>query len=370
MKCLAAALLLLGSLCGSSFAQPSPAVSQVFVFFCTASFQSCPNGLDSVLAPVRLSDGNLYAASFWGGQGNPNAGGTVIRTSTSGLGYAIHTFQPVGRAFPSGENPAIALLQGPDGNLYGVTEQGGTNNFGVLYKLASSGGFQVLYNFCSLPNCADAAVPITLANDGNFYGVADTTYFRITPQGVWSAIGTLSQSVGLSVRLIQARDGNFYGAANIIFRLTPTGHFAVLHRFTYPEEPSSPLIQASDGSFYGATGGSGPGTGIFRLTVSGYFAFIHQMTDAEGYSPVQLLQASDGNVWGISQFRDGSFFSISPSGVSLQSGAFNCSVSGCTPTGFIEAPDGNFYGVAEAGGSAPGQNPLGTVFKIAAGLNH
>ena len=78
-----------------------------------------------------------------------------------------------------------------------------------MYKLAPGGGFQVLYNFCSLPNCADAAVPITLANDGNFYGVADTTFFRITPQGVWSAIGTLSQSVWRLSAQVQLRKKPF-----------------------------------------------------------------------------------------------------------------------------------------------------------------
>ena len=363
--------VLLALLPGLCFAQsPSPAISQVFVYFCTASFQSCPYGLDPILAPVQTADGNLFAPAFWGGQGNPNAGGTVVRTTTSGFGFAVHTFQPTGGTFPNGENPSVSLVKGPDGNLYGVTLQGGTHNFGVFYKLTESGGFQVLYNFCSQTGCPDAGAPITLASDGNFYGVADTTFFRLTPQGAWSAISTISESVGLATRLIQARDGNFYGAANIIFRLTPTGQLAVLHRFQYPLFPTSPLIQGSDGYFYGATGGSGPGTGIFRISLSGYFAFIHQMTDAEGYGPVQLLQASDGNIWGISDFRNGSFFSISPSGVSQLSGAFSCATTGCAPTGFIEASDGNFYGVAESGGHAPGQNPLGTIFKIAAGLPH
>lgn len=94
------------------------------------------------------------------------------------------------------------------------------------------------------------------------------------------------------------------------------------------------------------------------------------MTDSEGYSPVQLLQASDGNLWGISDFRDGSFFTLSLSGSSIQSAAFNCATTGCTPLGMIEGPDGNLYGVAGAGGNAPGENPLDTIFKIAAGLPH
>jgi uncharacterized repeat protein (TIGR03803 family) len=354
-------------------AQPSPPpISQVFVFFCTPGFLTCPLGFDPILSPIQLSDGNLYAVTFWAGQGNPNAGGTVVRTSVSGQGLVLHTFEQTGGLFLGGENPAIAFVKGPDGDLYGVTESGGTHTFGVMYKLARNGNFQILHNFCSLQNCTDAPVPITLANDGNFYGVSYLTFFRISPQGTWTQIATLGQSLGGASRLIQASDGNFYAVGNrVAFRLTPSGQLTVLHQFVYPAFPTSPLIQASDGNLYGATGGSGSGTGIFRMSLSGDLAFIHQMTDSEGYSPVQLLQASDGNLWGISDFRNGSFFTISLSGVSIQSEAFNCNATGCGPLGMIEGTDGNLYGVAGAGGNAPpGDDPLGTIFKIAAGLPH
>jgi uncharacterized repeat protein (TIGR03803 family) len=349
-----------------SAVEPStPAISQVFVFFCNPGFTSCPNGFDPILTPIQLSDGNLYAVTFWGGQGNANAGGTVARTSISGQGFAIHTFQPVAGMFLGGENPAISFLEGPDGNLYGVTESGGTHNFGVMYKLQRNGTFQVLYNFCSLPGCPDNAVPLLLANDGNFYGVGFHSFFRITPQGTWTQISTLTQAGAGPGPLIQANDGNFYGPG---FRVTPSGQFTVLHQFHYPATPTTPVIQASDGNLYGATGGSGSGTGIYRMSLSGDFAFIHQMTDSEGYSPVQLLQASDGNLWGISDFRNGSFFSITLSGGSILSASFNCAATGCAPLGMFESRDGNFYGVAGAGGNLPGRNPLGTIFKIAAGL--
>jgi hypothetical protein len=92
------------------------------------------------------------------------------------------------------------------------------------------------------------------------------------------------------------------------------------------------------------------------------------MTDGEGYSPIQLLQASDGNLWGLSDFRNGSFFAITLGGTSLISGAFDCNTTGCQPQGMMEGRDGNFYGTAIMGGNMPGRNAEGTVFKIAAGL--
>jgi uncharacterized repeat protein (TIGR03803 family) len=359
-----------------SFAQPSsPAISQVVAFWCNQNFTSCPNGFDPTLPPIQLSDGNLYVATWWAGQGNPNAGGTVFRTAPGGQGLVIHTFQSssIGGGFPNGEHPVIALTQGTDGNLYGVTEQGGAYNSGVMYKLARNGSFQVLYNFCSLSGCPDGPGPLTLANDGNFYGGEFHTIFRITPQGTWSLVHALDPSTeGNAGALIQATDGNFYGAGWIngkgtIFRVTSSGAFTILYEFPLGQAVSSNLAQASDGYIYGATNESGSGTGIFRMSLSGNLQFIHEMTDGEGYDPIQLLQASDGNLWGLSDFRNGSFFSITLGGASITSGAFNCSSTGCQPQGMVEGKDGNFYGTAIMGGAAPG-NPEGTVFKIAAGL--
>jgi len=358
-----------------SFAQPSsPGISQVLAFFCNQNFTSCPNGFDPTLPPVQLPDGNLYVSTWWGGQGNPNAGGTVFRAAPSGQGIVIHTFQPASlNKFPNGEHPVIAFTEGTDGNMYGVTEQGGASNNGVMYKLARNGSFQVLYNFCSLSGCPDGPGPLTLANDGNFYGGEFHSIYRITPQGNWSLLHALDPSTeGTAGGLIQASDGNFYGAGwlndhGTIFRVTPSGQFTILQQLQLGEGVSSNLVQASDGNIYGATGLSGAGTGIFRMSLPGYLEFIHQMTDGEGYSPIQLLQASDGNLWGLSDFRNGSFFAITLGGASLTSGAFNCNTTGCQPQGMIEGKDGNFYGTAIMGGTAPG-NPEGTVFRIAAGL--
>lgn len=271
----------------------------------------------------------------------------------------------------------IGFAKGTDGALYGVTENGGAHAFGVFYEVTPQGFFRVLYNFCSLQGCPDGPGTIVLANDGNFYGAELHTIFRITPTGTWSLVHALNPTTeGTANFVVQASDGNFYGAGRVgnqdtLFRVTRTGVFTILHRFPqwFPNVTTK-LIQGSDGDLYGGTSGSGPGTGIFRLTLSGSFQFIHQMTDSEGFGPVQLLQASDGNLWGLSSYRDGSFFSISRSGVSLTSGSLNCFTTGCSPQGMTEGTDGNLYGTAISGGHALGQNPEGTVFKIAAGLPH
>jgi hypothetical protein len=194
---------------------------------------------------------------------------------------------------------------------------------------------------------------------------------------VWTRIATIPLNLGLATRLIQGSDGNFYGAGMVsnsdtgsAFRITPAGNFLQLHEFDYPVFPSSPLIQASDGNLYGATTDSGPGTGIYRLSLAGDFQIIHEMTQQQGFAPVQLLQASDGNLWGISDFSNGSFFILTLSGTSVYSAPFNCFSTGCHPLGLMQATDGRFYGIAGQGGNSPGNNALGTIFKITGGLMH
>lgn len=66
--------------------------------------------------------------------------------------------------------PAVRLF--PVGNLYGTGEQGGTNDYGSVFRLTANGVLTCLVDF----NNANGAYPLTgliLGPAGNFYG---TTY--------------------------------------------------------------------------------------------------------------------------------------------------------------------------------------------------
>jgi uncharacterized repeat protein (TIGR03803 family) len=385
MKILLCSFLASVTLTISLFAQSGPAappISQVFSFSCNGNYSSCPQGFDPTLTPIQLADGNFYGVTWWAGTGSSNNGGTVWKSTATGQVTVLHTFKfNSAKQYPDGENPVIGFAAGADGNLYGITESGGTANAGVMYKITPSGSFELLHDFCSLSGCPDAPGAIILGHDGNFYGAQYQTVFELTPQGTWSLVYALDPSIGsLSRNFIQGSDGNFYGSGStspctgFLYRLTPTGEFTILYKLPEFEQVSSNLIQASDGNFYGATSDSGPGTGIFRLTPSGQFTIIHEMTQAQGLSATQLLQGSDGNLWGlsseggISPDRPGTLFTLTTAGKFISSKEFNCSTEGCNPMGMVEGADGNFYGNAIKGGSAPNRAPLGTFFKVAAGL--
>ena len=73
------------------------------------------------------------------------------------------------------------LTQGNDGNFYGTTEYGGDLNShdddqesGTIFKLTTNGTLTTLFLFSGI-NGAVPEAPLTLGNDGNFYG---TTEYR------------------------------------------------------------------------------------------------------------------------------------------------------------------------------------------------
>jgi uncharacterized repeat protein (TIGR03803 family) len=104
-----------------------------------------------------------------------------------------------------GSNPTGPVVQGVDGSLYGTTETGGNSNnlcpsggtegsgCGSVFKVTPAGQLTTIYEFCSLANCADGAVPLgslVLATDGNFYGITSVgganshgTIYQLTPTG-------------------------------------------------------------------------------------------------------------------------------------------------------------------------------------------
>jgi len=75
-----------------------------------------------------------------------------------------------------GDNPFSALVQGANGNFYGTTSSEFGSGYGTAFEITRDGALSTLYTFCSLPKCADGAYPtsgLTLAKDGNFYGVTN-----------------------------------------------------------------------------------------------------------------------------------------------------------------------------------------------------
>src|SRR6185503_8995580 len=144
------------------------------------NFELSPGTVTASL--VQGPDGNFYGTTA---QGGPRGSGTVFRVTPAGVLTTLVSDQA---------NPAAGLIVGNDGLLYGMTTAGGAGGFGTVFKLTTSG---VLTNFAVF-NGANARSPLTglvLAGDGNFYGASQGggtngfgAVFRVTPGGVVTAL--------------------------------------------------------------------------------------------------------------------------------------------------------------------------------------
>src|ERR1700722_10829429 len=208
----------------------------------------------------------------------------------------------------NGRHPNLtAVVQGLDGNLYGTTEIGGTNNAGTVFKITPGGTLATIYNFCAQSNCPDGAKPeagLILATDGNFYGttvaggtIGAGTVFKITPAGKLITLYNFCSQSGCvdglnpDAPVFQGTDGNFYGTtklggkhgcggchgAGTAFKITPAGKLTTIYNFCAQSNcddganPTTGLVQGTDGNFYGTTldgGTKGAGT-VFKMTPKG-----------------------------------------------------------------------------------------------------
>ncbi|HTQ58067.1 MAG TPA: choice-of-anchor tandem repeat GloVer-containing protein [Bryobacteraceae bacterium] len=190
---------------------------------------------------VQATDGDIYGTTYAGGSNACLWGcGTVYKITPNGTLTTLHNFNGA-----DGSSPVGGLIQAADGNLYGETKMGGTQNSGTVFRITPDGALTTIYNFCSQTNCADGWGPpadMVQAMDGNFYGTT-------------AAGGT--------------------GGRGTIFRLSPSGALTTLYNFCSQSgcpdgaDPEGGLTQATNGDLYGTTrlgGASNRGT-VFSLSV-------------------------------------------------------------------------------------------------------
>jgi uncharacterized repeat protein (TIGR03803 family) len=132
---------------------------------------------------VQANNGDLYGTTSYGGS---NEDGVVFEITTKGALTTIYSF--------SSQTSMASLIQGTDSDLYGEAYGGGAYGAGSLFKITPTGTFTTLYSFCAQSGCPDGAYPgstLVQYTDGNLYGTA--------PHGGANNDGTVfSLSTGLA----------------------------------------------------------------------------------------------------------------------------------------------------------------------------
>jgi uncharacterized repeat protein (TIGR03803 family) len=89
---------------------------------------------------IQASDGNFYGTTFNGGTGSAPGNGTIFRIAPNGAFATLVNFD----GFNDGAQPASALVEGPDGALYGTTTAGGWGGQGTVFRLAYTPAPQII----------------------------------------------------------------------------------------------------------------------------------------------------------------------------------------------------------------------------------
>lgn len=297
---------------------------------------------------IQDSSGNLYGVTNYGGSASS---GTVFKLDTSGQLTVLHNFSD-GTVTDDGYWPEAGLALDSAGNLYGTTVHGGPGDAGTVFKVDTSGhNYSILHNFSN----GDGYRPesdLIFDSAGNLYG---TTVF-----GGSSGAGTM-------------------------FKIDGSGQLTTLHNFgdgTVANDgqfPQGGLIFDSAGNLYGTTTGGaalgGPGSGtVFKLDTSGHLTILHNFSDGtvpnDGKSPqAGVALDSAGNLYGTTVYGGlanlGTLFKLDTSGnnYTLLHSFADGSISndGKVPyAGLTPDFSGNLYG-ATAGGGSTG---WGMVFKL------
>lgn len=275
-------------------------------------------------------------------------------TAAYGRGYSVlYQFQ----GGTDGEGPVGRLIIDKQGNLYGTTQYGGSNQScdgytgcGTVFKLAPDGTKTVLYAFTGGADGAFPRAGLTRDAAGNLFGTA--------------AYG--------------GGGGCDYGCGTV-FRLAPDGTFMVLHAFTDSGDGGNPfggLVKAGRGHYYGtASDESGHcycGT-VFRASNSGGFKALYAFTGGnDGGVPLgTLIEDAAENLYGVTLsgglYEWGTVYTLAPDGTETVLHAFTDGGDGAWPVGGLITDDmGNFYGTTDAGGDSCGQNDwgCGTLFRL------
>jgi uncharacterized repeat protein (TIGR03803 family) len=334
------------------------------------------------------------AGRFYGTtQSDTSGGGTVFRLARQGSGWVfapLYHFHGNG----SGAWPEARVVFGPDGTLYGTTQEGG-NNSGVVYNLrpppTACPSFlcawteTVLYEFTDFDGYDLDYGDLAFDQQGDLYG---TTEFQgdgcyggesSSNDGGYGKLGKHMRSLACS-----GLGPDCGGAYGNVYRMTPgAGGWNRTAVYTFTGlgdggQPTSGVILDPSGNLYGTASWAGAGyDGLVFQMVPGIACYQENILYAftggsDGKYPVAgLVRDAAGNLYGatsqLGSAGGGTVFELTPSnGGWTFHLLYSLSGSGSSPGPLrnlsLDAA-GDVYGTTYAGGAYG----YGSIFKLTPG---
>jgi uncharacterized repeat protein (TIGR03803 family) len=295
------------------------------------SFTGGSDGAYPYAGVIRDSAGNLYGTTYVGGT---IGWGVVYKVDTTGHETVLHSFGD--GPGDDGEFPRAGVILDPAGKLYGTTSSGGTGNYGVVYKLDTTGNFTALYSFTGFTDGNTPYAGVIRDSAGNLYGT------------------TIS--------------GGTTGAG-VVYKVDATGHETALYSFeggSDGAEPYAGVILDSAGNLYGTTynGGTAGAGVVYKLDAAGQEAVLYSFSGGSDGNPQSgVIRDASGNLYGTAagELSPGVVYKLNNAGEQTIFYSFPAGTDGGYPTaGVIRDPSGNLYGTTGSGGTA-GE---GVVYKL------
>ncbi len=376
--------------------------AQTQTFSVLYEFPGGADGGNPIAGLVRDAAGNFYGTAVAGGTGGY---GVVFELSPAGDETVLYSFTG---ANGDGADPVAGLLRDAAGNLYGTTQEGGSNSCGTVFRLDTAGKETVLHSFAG--GTSDGCGPdagVIQDSEGNLYG---TTYgggdsrctlggcgvvFKLDKAGKQTILHKFNGRNGAfpgSGFLVRDAKGSLYGTTvaggdacpwdrigcGVVFKVGKSGKETVLYKFTGYTDGHAPVpgfFRDAAGNLYGTASGGGDsscnnGNGcgvVFELHKAGKMTVLHAFHGTDGAIPYAgLIQDAAGNFYGETtrggDDDEGTVFKLSKQGKESVLHSFTGGADGWEPDGWlVRDKAGNLYGTALNGGTYSG----GTAFKIA-----
>lgn len=323
------------------------------------------DGAEPMGTLLQASDGALYGVARSGGwiDVDETTHGTAFRIDQDGNDYTvIWHFSGTGG---DGTWPEGPVVEGTNGSLYGVTQEGGAYDQGTIFKVNRDGsGYILLKSFAgtnlnpNLPEGASPSAGLLVGPDGALYGTTscDYTYQRL----YGNAYQTWYSSIAIG--------------HGVIFRINADGTGdQILKRFLGSDDGGDPyggLTLATNGLLYGANIRGGPnGYGVifrFERSGSGFTVLTNFSNNSIGFQCMGgMMQASDGALYGTAVAGGtggvGTVFTLGLDGRGFRAIKSFDGGNGSYPhERLIQGLDGALYGSTSQGGNRSG----GTLFKL------
>ena len=354
------------------------------IFTIRYNFDNGIQGGGPVGSLIEASNGKLYGVTLGGGA---NSYGVLFE-----FDYSTNILsKKYDFAYASGCRPKDKLIQGSNGKFYGMTSTGGANNYGVIFKYNPiTDVYTNKLDFDGTEKGQNPYGSLIQGSNGNLYGmtyaggrkgtgvlfeinIASNTFTKKLDLGI-------AENGEASSGLTEASNGLLYGISlgglnidGVLFSINPiTNVFSKIIDFdesTSGRFPSGVLFEARNNKLYGVTrlGGSNNVGLLFEYDpVLDLYTKKIDFDASNGSSPTGMfIEDSDGMLYGLTtdggNNGDGVLFKYDPfTNIFSKKIDFEINSRGRGPKGgLMKASNGKFYGTTQNGGAFG----FGTIFE-------